>query len=68
MCGSMRLSKQSHTLAVLRILVGLTQKEMAAVLHCSAPTIQAVELNKLKLSEKLAGFASIQTASTSRGF
>lgn len=61
MCGRMRLSKQSHTLAVLRILVGLTQKEMAAALHCSAPTIQAIELEKLKLSEKLAGFASIQT-------
>ena len=57
----MRRSSQSHTLAVLRILVGLTQKEMAAVLHCSAPTIQAIELDKLKLSEKLAGFASLQT-------
>ena len=57
----MRISSQSHTLAVLRLLVGLTQKEMAAVLHCSAPTIQAIELDKLKLSEKLAGFASLQT-------
>jgi transcriptional regulator with XRE-family HTH domain len=57
----MRVSSQSHTLAVLRILVGLTQKEMAAVLHCSAPTIQAIELGKLNLSEKLAGFASLQT-------
>ena len=57
----MRVSAQSHTLAVLRIMVGLTQKEMAAVLHCSAPTIQAIELEKLNLSEKLAGFASLQT-------
>ena len=57
----MRVSSQSHTLAVLRLLVGLTQKEMAAVLHCSAPTIQAIELDKLNLSEKLAGFASLQT-------
>jgi transcriptional regulator with XRE-family HTH domain len=57
----MRVSAQSHTLAVLRILLGLTQKEMAAVLHCSAPTIQAIELDKLKLSEKLAGLASLKT-------
>ncbi len=57
----MRVSAQSHTLAVLRILVGLTQKEMAAVLHCSTPTIQAVELGRLNLSEKLAGLASLQT-------
>jgi DNA-binding XRE family transcriptional regulator len=57
----MRVSPQKHTLAVLRLLIGLTQKEMAAVLHCSAPTIQAIELEKLNLSEKLAGFASLQT-------
>jgi DNA-binding XRE family transcriptional regulator len=57
----MRVSPQSHTLAVLRILVGLTQKEMAAVLHCSTPTIQAIELGRLKLSEKLAGLASLKT-------
>jgi DNA-binding XRE family transcriptional regulator len=57
----MRVSPQSHTLAVLRILVGLTQKEMAAVLHCSTPTIQAIELGRLKLSEKLAGLASLTT-------
>ena len=57
----MRLSNQSHTLAVLRLRAGLTQKEMAAVLHCSAPTIQAVELGRLKLSEKLAGLASLRT-------
>jgi len=57
----MRLSNQSHTLAVLRLLVGLTQKEMADVLDCSAPTIQAVELGRLKLSEKLAGLASHKT-------
>ncbi|HLP78246.1 MAG TPA: helix-turn-helix transcriptional regulator [Candidatus Paceibacterota bacterium] len=57
----MRVSSQSHTLAVLRILLGLTQKEMAAVLQCSAPTIQAIELDRLKLSEKLAGLASLKT-------
>ena len=34
---------------------------MAAVLQCSTPTIQAIELGRLKLSEKLAGLASLQT-------
>ncbi len=58
---NMRVSSQSHTLAVLRILLGLTQKEMAAVLQCSTPTIQAIELGRLNLSEKLAGLASLQT-------
>ena len=40
----MRLSPQRHTLAVLRILLNLTQKEMAEIAGCSRPTIQAVEL------------------------
>jgi transcriptional regulator with XRE-family HTH domain len=57
----MRISSQSHTLAVLRILAGLTQKEMAEILSCSAPTIQAIELGRLNLSEKLAGYASLKT-------
>ena len=57
----MRVSPQSHTLAVLRSLIGLTQKEMAVVLHCSTPTIQAIELGRLKLSEKLAGMVSLKT-------
>lgn len=50
----MRLSPQRHTLAVLRILINLTQKELAELAHCSRPTIQAVELGKLKLSFDLA--------------
>lgn len=50
----MRLSPQRHTLAVLRILLNLTQKEMAELAGCSRPTIQAVELGKLKLSFDLA--------------
>ena len=57
----MRRSPQSHTLAVLRILVGLTQKEMAEALECSAPTIQAIELGKLKMSERLAELCSLKT-------
>jgi transcriptional regulator with XRE-family HTH domain len=59
--SGMRVSPQKHTLAVLRILLGKTQKEMAGILACSVPTIQAVELGKLKLSEKLAGLTSLKT-------
>ena len=50
----MRLSPHRHTLAVLRTFLGLTQKEMAELAECSRPTIQAVELGKLKLSFDLA--------------
>lgn len=51
----MRISPQRHTLAVLRLTIGLTQKEMAALVGCSRPTIQEIELGKgLKLSESLA--------------
>jgi transcriptional regulator with XRE-family HTH domain len=57
----MRVSPRSHTLAVLRILVGLTQKEMAEALECSAPTIQAIELGKLKMSDRLAEVCSLKT-------
>ncbi len=49
----MRLSPQRHTLAVLRTQAGMTQKEMAELAECSRPTVQAIELGKLRLSEKL---------------
>jgi DNA-binding XRE family transcriptional regulator len=49
----MRLSPQRHTLAKLRAILGLSQKEMANLAGCSWPTIQAVELGKLKLSHGL---------------
>ena len=57
----MRLSPQRHTLAVLRILLNLTQKEMAELAGCSRPTIQAVELGKLHLSDRLAGLIALRT-------
>ena len=57
----MRISPQRHTLAVLRNISGLTQKEMASILECSTPTVQAIELGKLNLSEKLAGLVSHKT-------
>jgi transcriptional regulator with XRE-family HTH domain len=49
----MRPSPFRHTLAVLRTAIGLTQKEMATLADCSTPTIQAIELGKLRLSDKL---------------
>jgi len=57
----MRPSPQRHTLAVLRTIIGITQKEMAAILECSTPTIQAVELGKLNLSSGLAQRVAFQT-------
>ena len=57
----MRPSPQRHTLAVLRTTIGITQKEMAVILECSTPTVQAIELGKLNLSEKLAGLVSHKT-------
>jgi transcriptional regulator with XRE-family HTH domain len=57
----MQRSPQRHPLAVLRLKLGLGQKELAALLKCSRPTIQAVELGKLKLSERLAHEVVIQT-------
>jgi len=50
----MRRSPHRHTLAVLRTFLGLTQKELAEIAECSRPTIQAIELGKLKLSGALA--------------
>lgn len=50
----MRPSPFRHPLAVLRSIAGITQKELATISGCSTPTIQAVELGKLKLSESLA--------------
>lgn len=57
----MRPSPQRHTLAVLRTLIGFTQKELAQILECSTATIQAVELGKLKLSLDLAQRVHFQT-------
>jgi transcriptional regulator with XRE-family HTH domain len=50
----MRNSPLRHPLAILRIAIGLTQKQMAELVQRSARTIQAVELGQLPLSEDLA--------------
>ena len=62
MYSFMRPSPQRHILAVLRSFLGLTQKEMAELAKCSRPTIQAIELGKLKLGRDLAMRISAATA------
>lgn len=62
MYSIMRPSPQRHILAVLRTFLGLTQKEMADLAKCSRPTIQAIELGKLKLGKDLAMRISTATA------
>lgn len=50
----MRHSPLRHPLAVLRITIGLNQKEMGDLVKRARVTIQAVELGKMPLSEGLA--------------
>lgn len=57
----MRPSPLRHPLAILRRIVGLTQKQLADLAECSCPAIQAIELGKLQLSEKLAQRIAYQT-------
>ena len=56
------MNEPKHALAVLRRILGLKQNEMADLVGCSMPTIQAVEYGKLALSEKLAAEIQQQTA------
>lgn len=48
-----RINKHDSETLRLRKKAGLTQVEFAAALGVSAATIQSLELNRLKLSEKL---------------
>jgi len=50
----MRRSPLSHSLAVLRITIGLTQKEMGDLVDRAARTIQSIELRKMPLTQELA--------------
>jgi transcriptional regulator with XRE-family HTH domain len=50
----MRHSPLLHPLAVLRILIQLTQKELGDFVNRAARTIQSIELRKLPLTEELA--------------
>lgn len=57
----MRISPKRHAVAVLRLMLGLGQKEFGALVNRAAPTIQSIELGKLPLSPKLAAEISHQT-------
>ena len=57
----MRPSPLRHPVAVLRILIGINQRELADLCACSPRTIQAVELLKLPLSTNLAQKISAAT-------
>jgi transcriptional regulator with XRE-family HTH domain len=61
----MRSSALRHPLAVLRQIVGITQKELANLVGKSAATVQAIELGKLALSEELAAKIENQTGVSS---
>ncbi|MEI6197757.1 MAG: helix-turn-helix transcriptional regulator, partial [Verrucomicrobiota bacterium] len=50
----MQRSPLLHPLAILRKIIGLTQKEMGDLVNRAARTIQSIELNKLPLTEELA--------------
>lgn len=57
----MRPSPLRHPLAVLRQIIDMSQQQLADLAECARPTIQAIELRKLNLSEKLAQRIAYQT-------
>ena len=57
----MPASKFVNVLAVLRKQLSLKQGELAELAGCSISTIQAIEVDKLKLSKSLASRISLQT-------
>jgi len=59
------MNEPTVPLAILRRTIGLKQKEMADLLECSLPTIQAIEYGKLKLSDKLHSLAVYKTGISS---
>ena len=50
----MRNSPLRHPLAIFRTTIGLTQKELGALVNRAARTIQSIELGHLPLTEELA--------------
>lgn len=50
----MKIEKAKHTLAKLRLTLGLKQQTMAALLDVSVAAIQSIETRRLDLSKKLA--------------
>ena len=62
----MRRSPLRTTLAVLRSELGLSQEELGKLVGRSRPTIQAIELKKLRLTEDLAAKISAETGISAR--
>jgi transcriptional regulator with XRE-family HTH domain len=63
-CGiiaNMPASKFVNVLAILRKSLSLKQGELAELAGCSVSTVQAIEVNKLRLSRSLAARISLQT-------
>ncbi len=50
-----------HTVAVLRQVTGLGQKELAELVGCSTATIQSIELGRLALSRSLGERIALET-------
>jgi transcriptional regulator with XRE-family HTH domain len=57
----MRPSPLRHPLAVLRQIIGMSQKELADLVGKSTSAVQAIELRKLDLSEELARKIALET-------
>jgi transcriptional regulator with XRE-family HTH domain len=55
------MSKPKTTIALVRKITGLYQKEMAELLGCSMPTIQSLEIGRLKPSVNMATRISLET-------
>jgi transcriptional regulator with XRE-family HTH domain len=66
MFSAMRPSPFRVPLAVLRTELGLGQKEFGELVGRERPTIQAIELGKLRLTEDLAAKISAQTGISAR--
>jgi DNA-binding XRE family transcriptional regulator len=62
----MRRSPLRTTLAVLRSELELSQEEFGKLISRSRPTIQAIELGKLRLTEDLAAKISAETGISAR--
>jgi len=54
-------SKEAHVLALLRKALRLKQSDLAALVGCSAATIQSIEMLRLKISKRLAAQISAAT-------
>ena len=57
----MKLEKAKNVVAVLRVILGMTQKELADLIHVSINTVQSIETNRIPLSDSIASKISLET-------